>query len=224
MRKSISITVLGAVFVACSSGGSDSSTSSSSSGSSGSSSGGSSSTSSSSGGEPRTCNEVAATAAAFGAFCTVQSTVELTVLRPAPPMGWGGENDCLAAGATIYLASNGRGDLEGYAFVDSGTTPAHLWVAPVTPEMTAGQHYSGSCPPVAGVEPLKVVMRDANVYAAKELTGTPCMLTAGSELADFSFSNEEVNLVSVSGTGIQSACGFDRGYTNDLNVAALVKK
>lgn len=167
--------------------------------------------------------------AALDGYCTVQSTVPLEFLESAGSQAWFGNHSKAAAGSTVYLAWNtdfgGEGEWNGYVFVD-GTTPAQLASGPVDNKLVEGTHFTGSCAIPTGARST-VQLKDAQLFATIDLSGTACTIPAGTELPnypDYGYSTEGNGIGGLSSSVVQTKCGYAKGFTKDLATAPLVKK
>jgi hypothetical protein len=161
----------------------------------------------------------------YAAGCTATLTAAHTLEKPISGGGWFGDGTLHAPVGTTFLLTSDFNTFGGIAILGDGT-PAEI-SADFTTGLVAGTDFSSTCAPATPPSTTHfVVLADTHVYATAALTGTACVFTAGTELHAY---NYEAGLDSTTppqlgGGDVQTKCGYQTGYTNDLVYADAVNR
>jgi hypothetical protein len=130
--------------------------------------------------------------------------------------GWITDGSTAGAGTT-FLVSPDFGKWEGYVFASDGS-PRKV-DADFKTGLVKDTDFTSDCavdPSASSDKKHTVVLAKANIYANKDLTGTPCVIDAGTELTNYMFEGGFSGPASISSNEIKAKCSLDKGYSSDL--------
>ncbi len=161
--------------------------------------------------------------AVFADYCTGTLLVDREGLRPSGAGSWEGQYIAISAGSTFlldYSLSRWNG---GYVFDPQGA-PTQIDAA-FTKGLVLGTDFSSDCvaPGSVGAKNPLVILQRSTVYAAKDLSGSPCEIPAGTAFDGYGFSSVG-DVATFQASGLAGLCGFEQGYSKDLVFGKLVRK
>jgi len=163
------------------------------------------------------------TSAALSKYCTATLTNDHALMLPQKGGAWVGDGSARAsAGTTFYLGASFERWV-GYVLRADGT-PAEI-DADFGKGLVAGTDFSSSCADPAKLVSIDrhfVLLADTKLYNSAALTGAACMIAAGTELAAYSYSATNEDVVTIQAPAIQEKCGFDKAYAANAPFVNLV--
>ncbi len=157
----------------------------------------------------------------FTGLCAGRLLKSHKLMNPGTASGWDSTSDSAPAGTDFLVGLNAANRFTGY--VVSGAKPRKLAEPSLSTGLELGVDFASTCvaTPTAATKAF-VVLAASTFYADRALTGSPCAVAAGTELASYSFSGGPTS--TVSSADLQARCGFSPGYTKDLVYGFVVKK
>ncbi len=159
----------------------------------------------------------------YAAGCTATLSVARTLETPMSGGGWSGDGTLHAPVGTTFLLTSDFNTFGGIAILNDGT-PAEIDVD-FTTGLVAGTDFSSTCAPATAPSTTHfVILANSHVYPTAALTGTACVLPAGTELRAYSYESglDSTTPPQLGGADVQTKCGFQTGYTSDLVYADVV--
>lgn len=156
----------------------------------------------------------------FSEACTATLLQPVALQERTGPERWTLTAAMGQVGQQVLLATD-RVNWHGYLFVD-GEVTARVATAP----FQLGTHFSADCAgePV-DAETEKVVLMDSTLYESKDLSGTPCIVEAGTVVAGgYAFMDLDDGVASVAGELVSAVCGLDLMYSADFVTDELARR
>lgn len=156
---------------------------------------------------------------AFAEFCGGALTTSVSLMRPESPAVWMSDGSSAPAGSEVLLTE--RFDKwRGYSFDASGSPLM------TNEPLEKGTHFTSDCAPdsppnFGGL--VHVLLADSTFYPNEDLSGTPCVLPAGTKFQSFSFMASGTS-ASVSADEIQAQCQLAKSYSKDIVYGELLAK
>jgi len=159
---------------------------------------------------------------AFSWFCAGTLKVERSLMVPSGPGSWSSDDTKKAAAGSVFLVGTAYHKWDGYVILPDGT-PAKI-DSDFTQGLTIDTDFTSDCAQeYKQAEGMYVLLARSTFYDNEKLTGTPCTLDAGTVLNKYSFQTGPT-YPEVSSSEIQSECGLDKAYTNDLIYGQLITR
>jgi hypothetical protein len=167
---------------------------------------------------------------AFAKYCSGTLKTDQKLMHPMSGGGWQGDGTVHATAGTTFIVSPDFGHWGGYVLSSDGS------VQKIDADFHTGlvkdTDFTSDCATDAALNAFSnpnVVLAKSTFYAAQDLSGAACTLEAGTTMTNFSymsggFGGSSSAPATVSSAEIKAQCGFDTGYTRDLEYAALVPK
>lgn len=166
-------------------------------------------------------------AAAFDGFCRGVLVTPQNALPSLPAdngaIAGGTNNPVAPPGTSFLLATDSFGSkntFRGYVFVADGRA------AQINGDFSTGlikdTDFTTDCDPTKkGRDTLLVA---ATIRPNADLSGDPCVVPIGTDLFELSVARTGQGPITLSGAGLTTLCGFDKGYTDRLLEVDLVSK
>jgi len=159
----------------------------------------------------------------FSAWCTGTLKVDIELSEPSGPGGWmsSGKQGVAKAGTTILVGSDWN-KWEGYVIREDGT-PMQL-NADHDKGLVRDTDFTAACATDAKLTDwgTMVLLQDTTFFPAEDLSGTGCVLKAGTELTSYGFYGG--NTATVNAAEIEAQCGLAKAYTKDMVYGSLIAK
>jgi hypothetical protein len=163
--------------------------------------------------------------ATFPSACVGTLTKASVVSTPGNlPSSWHSSSDTpnAAVGTRILFEEDPFGAsalvFRGYTFASNGQ-PQRLTGASSSSNLTIDVDFTSTCAAPFTTE--LTTLRTVTIYAAKDLSGTPCTLPAGTRLGNLGYGLGDGGVGGVFSGKLPELCGFDQGYSKDYLAASI---
>ncbi|MGE0323494.1 MAG: hypothetical protein AB7K71_07000 [Polyangiaceae bacterium] len=157
----------------------------------------------------------------FAGYCSGTLLVDHDVQIASGAGRWTGTSadDFFAPAGTEFLVSPSFDKWGGYVVYKDGTAGR------VDDDFSTGlikdQDFTSDCAIDVNTYGVDVLMQDSSLYETQALSGTRCVLPAGTVLEQLSFVNSS-DAASVSAEAIRTQCGWDTAYSKDIAYGELL--